>query len=261
MLAGKKALVASVTNHRSLGWGIAQALHAAGAQLLVAYQGERTERTVKKLAETLPGTLTVCLDVVSDDQIDAAFALAEREMGGLDILVHAIAYAPGDALQGRFVDTRREAFAMTLDVSAYSLTALAQRAAPMMAARGGGSILALTYLGGERVVPNYNVMGVAKAALDASVRYLANDLGPQNIRVNGISSGPVSTASSRGIAGYLKMEHVVAGSSPLKRKTELAEVGATAVFLASDGASGITGENIHVDSGYHILGMTPPPES
>ncbi len=261
MLSGKKALVASVTNKFSLGWAIAQALHAAGAEVMVTYQGERLERNVTKLAQELPGCRTAPLDVTFDEQIDALFETVRDEMGGLDLIVHAMAYAPGRDWTARpFVETTREAFRVALEVSAFSLTALANGAAPMMAERGGGSIITLTYLGGERVVPRYNVMGVAKAALDASVKYLAYDLGPKNIRVNAISPGPVSTAASRGIAGYLEGERAVTAASPLRRKTDRAEVGATAVFLCSDGASGITGEIIHLDSGYHAMGQLGPAE-
>jgi enoyl-[acyl-carrier protein] reductase I len=254
LLAGKTAMIVAVTNKFSLGWGIAEALHAAGARLLVAYQGERTERNVLRLAETLPGTVTTALDVNYDDQIEAAFALAQRELGGLDVLVHALAYAPAECLSNPFVETSRDAFRQTLEVSAYSLTSLARAATPLMEQRGGGSVITLTYLGGERVVPNYNVMGVAKAALDASVKYLAYDLGPRKIRVNAISAGPKSTASARGIAGYLTMEHHVVAASPLRRGIESADVGNTAVFLASDWSSAITGEVLHVDSGYHAMG-------
>jgi enoyl-[acyl-carrier protein] reductase I len=262
MLSGKKALVASVTNNFSLGWAIARALHAAGAEVMVTYQGERLERNVKKLAEDLPGCHTAPLDVTYDEQIDALFESVRQELGGLDILVHAMAYAPGRDWTARpFVETTREAFQVALEVSAFSLTALAHGAAPLMAARGGGSIITLTYLGGERVVPRYNVMGVAKAALDASVKYLAYDLGPQNIRVNAISPGPVSTAASRGIAGFLEGQKAVTQAAPLRRKTDPAEVGATAVFLCSDGATGITGEVIHLDSGYHAMGQLGAAES
>jgi enoyl-[acyl-carrier protein] reductase I len=254
MLSGKRALIVGVANKFSLAWGITQSFHAAGARLMLSYQGERLERSVDQLAATLEGTLTGRMDANLDDQVDALFARVERELGGLDILVHSVGWAPQETLSTPFVQTSREAFKATLETSAYSLTALAQRAAPLMAAAGGGSIVTLTYLGGERVVPNYNVMGVAKAALDCSVKYLAFDLGRQNIRVNAISSGPVSTAASRGIAGFLTMERHVTANSPLGRKTGPAEVGAAALFLCSDAASGITGEVLHVDSGYNIMG-------
>ena len=254
LLAGKKALVTGVINRHSLAYAIARALHDEGAELLVTYQGERVRESVEKLAATLNDSPTVQLDVTDDAQIDAAVQEAERRFGGLDILIHSIAFAPAETLSEPFIQTSRDAFRTTLDISAYSLVALARAASPSMAARGGGSILTLTYLGGERVVPNYNVMGVAKAALDAAMRYLAYDLGAQNIRVNAISSGPVSTAASRGIAGFLKMEHQVSAAAPLRRKTDPAEVGATAAFLCSDAARGITGEVLHVDSGFNIMG-------
>ncbi len=260
LLAGKKAVVAAVTNRFSLGWGIARALHEAGAEVLITYQGERTERSVTKLAAELPGCRTAELDVQVEGQIEALMQTVQREMGGLDVLVHAMAFAPTEALSGSYVDTSRDAFTTALQVSCYSLTALAQAAEPLMTARGGGSIMTLTYLGGERVIPHYNVMGVAKAALEASVKYLASDLGRKNIRVNAISSGPVSTASSRAIGGYLAMEHHVVAASPLGRRMELSDIGGAAVFLASDLASGITGENIHVDGGYHAMGTTLRPD-
>jgi enoyl-[acyl-carrier protein] reductase I len=253
-LSGKVALVASITNRFSLGWGIAEALYRAGARLVLTHEAERTERTTGRLAETLPGTLTTPMDVRRDEEIAAVFDLIRRDLGGLDILVHSLAYAPADSFSNPFVETPREAFNATLEISAYSLTALSRAAAPLMEGRGGGSVMTLTYLGGERVVPNYNVMGVAKAALEASVRYLAFDLGPQGIRVNAISAGPRSTAAARGIAGFLRMEHHVAAASPLRRGVELEEIGGTAVFLASAAASGITGEVVHVDCGYHAMG-------
>ena len=255
ILDGKTAVLLNITNKFSYGWGIAQAMHREGARLFLGYQGERTEGSARKLAKTLPGVSVVCCDVGYDEQIDAAFTQVEREAGGLDILVHSLAFAPTEALQGRYLDTTREAFRTTLEVSAYSLAALLQRAAPLMARRGGGAALALTYLGGERVTPGYNVMGVAKAALEMSVGYLAWDLGAENIRVNAISGGPVSTASSRAIKGYLDMAHKVKEAAPLRRGTTIEEVGDTAAFLCSDLARGITGEVIHVDSGYHVMGL------
>jgi enoyl-[acyl-carrier protein] reductase I len=256
LLEGKTALVLNITNKFSYGWGIAQSLHREGARLFLGYQGERTEASTRKLAESLPGTALVCCDVLHDEQIDAAFAAVEREASGLDILIHSLAYAPTEALQGLYVETTREAFRQALEISAYSLTALLQRAAPLMERRGGGAALALTYLGGERVTPGYNVMGVAKAALEMSVRYLAWDLGDRNIRVNVISAGPASTASSRAIRGFLDMAHIVKSSAPLRRGTTIDEVGDTAAFLCSDLARGITGELVHVDSGYHVMGIS-----
>jgi len=259
MLSGKKALVVGVINKHSFGWHVAKALTEAGAQVMMTYQGERVARTVTGLAESLQGALTASMDVQFDDQIDAVFDRVQAEMGGLDILVHSVAYAPAESLAKPFVETERDAFSATLSISAYSLTALARRARAPMTARGGGSVLTFTYLGGERVIPNYNVMGVAKAALDASVKYLAYDLGRHNIRVNAISAGPVSTAASRGIPGFLKGEHYVTESSPLRRRTDPTELGGTAVFLCCDAARGITGEILHVDSGYHAMGTMAMP--
>lgn len=256
LLEGKTAVILNLTNKFSYGWGIAQSMHREGARLFLGYQGERTEASTRKLAGALAGADVIGCDVEYDEQIDAAFAEVERRAGGLDILVHSLAFAPTEALQGAYLDTTREAFRRTLEISAYSLTALLQRAAPLMERRGGGAALALTYLGGERVTPGYNVMGMAKAALEMSVRYLAFDLGERNIRVNAISGGPVSTAASRAIKGYLDMAHIVEQSSPLRRRTTIAEVGDTAAFLCSDLARGVTGEIVHVDSGYHVMGLS-----
>lgn len=253
LLDGKVALVLGVANKFSIGWAIAQALHREGARLVLTYQGERVERSVRALGETLPGTLVLPCDVNDDAQIDALFREIDAAHGGLDALVHSIAYAPTEALDGPYLHTSREAFRVALEVSAYSLTAVLQRAAPMMARRGGAAVT-LTYLGGERVVPHYNVMGVAKAALEMSVRYLAADLGPHGVRVNAISAGPISTASSRAIKGFLEMAHRVAEQAPLRRATSADEVADTAVYLLSDLARGVTGEVVHVDSGYHVLG-------
>lgn len=255
LLDGKVAVIFNITNKFSYGWGIAQSLQREGARLALGYQGERTEASVRKLAETLPGSTVVGCDVMHDDQIDAAFTQIEREMGGLDAVIHSLAYAPTEALGGLYLDTSREAFRQTLEISAYSLVSLTQRAAPLLEARGGGSVLTLTYLGGERVTPGYNVMGIAKAALDMSVRYLAWDVGDKNIRVNAISGGAVSTAASRAIKGYLDMAHQAKAASPLRRNTTIAEVGDTAAYLCSDLARGVTGEVIHVDSGYHAMGI------
>ncbi len=254
LLDGKVALVLGVANKFSIGWAIAQALHREGARLVLNYQGERVERGVRTLGASLPGTLVLPCDVSDDAQIDALFRQIEAECGGLDALVHSIAYAPTEALEGPYLHTSREAFRVALEVSAYSLTAVMQRAAPLMERRGGGAAVTLTYLGGERVVPHYNVMGVAKAALEMSVRYLAADLGPRGVRVNAISAGPISTASSRAIKGFLELAHRVAERAPLRRGTSAEEVADTAVYLLSDLARGVTGEVVHVDSGYHALG-------
>ena len=255
LLDGKVALVLGVANRFSIAWGIAQALHREGARLVLNYQGERVERPVRQLAETLENTLVYPCDVTIDEQIDALFAAVKEEAGGLDTLVHCLAYAPTDALNGQFVDTSRDAFRMSLDISTYSLVAVTKRAVPLFEERGGGTVTALSYLGGERVIPHYNLMGVAKAALEMSVRYLAADLGPQNIRVNTISAGPISTASGRAIGGFTELLSQVANVVPLRHKTTTDEVGDTAVYLASDLSRGVTGERIHVDSGFHILGV------
>ena len=255
LLDGKTALVLGVANKFSIAWAIARALHREGARLVLAYQGERVERGVRRLAEELPGALVLPCDVQDDTQIDALFAAISAEAGGLDLLVHAIAYAPTEALEGTFVKTEREAFRVALEVSAYSLTALMQRAAALMAGRGGGAAVTLSYLGGERVVPHYNVMGVAKAALEMSVRYLAHDLGESGVRVNAISAGPISTASARAIRGFLEMTHRVAEQAPLRRGITQDEVADTATYLLSDLARGVTGEVVHVDAGYHVMGM------
>lgn len=254
LLDGKTVLILGVANRFSYAWGIARAMHREGARLILSYQGERVERSVRQLTETLPGTLVLSCDVSDDAQIEALFEAVKRQ-GGLDILVHSLAFAPTEALQGAFVETTREAFRLSLDISAYSLTALMRCAAPLMAERGGGSVVTLSYLGGERVTPGYNVMGVAKAALEMSVRYLAWDLGEQNIRVNAISGGAVSTASSRAIKGFLDMAHKVKDASPLRRNTTIDEVGDAAVYLCSELARGVTGEVLHVDSGYHVMGV------
>lgn len=255
LLDGKTVLVLGVANKFSIGWPVAQALHREGARLVLSYQGDRVERGVRQLAATLPETLVYSCDVGDDGQIDALFAAIAKDAGGIDAVVHSIAYAPTEALDGRYVDTEREAFRVTLEVSAYSFTAVLKRAAPVMAARGGGAAVTLTYLGGERVVPHYNVMGVAKAALEMSVRYLAADLGEDNIRVNAISAGPISTASARAIKGFLEMVHHVGDSAPLRRGITQAEVADTAVYLLSDLARAVTGETLHVDAGYHVMGV------
>lgn len=255
LLEGKCGLVLGVANGRSIAWGIAQGLNEAGARLAFSYQGERIENNVRQLAVTLPGSAVFPCDLTDDDQIDALFAGVDQAFNGLDFLIHAVAFAPTEALTGTYLQTPRDAFRVTLDVSAYSFTAALQRAVPQMERRGGGSALSLTYLGGERVVPNYNVMGVAKAALDMSVRYLASDLGPKNIRVNAISAGPISTLSSRAISGVLEMIKHARQVAPLRRDTELVDVAGTAIYLCSDLARGVTGELIHIDSGYHAMGV------
>jgi enoyl-[acyl-carrier protein] reductase I len=254
MLEGKLGLVTGVANRRSIGWGIGQALAKAGARLAFTYQ-ERVGDTVNELAATLPNATTLPCEVLDDAQVDETFERIDREFGGLDILVHSIAFAPREALEGRFVDTTRDAFRTTMEISAYSLAQLARKAAPLMEKRGGGSIITMTYLGSDRVFPKYNVMGVAKAALESTARYLASDLGPQNIRVNAISAGPIRTLAARSIQGFPRMEEHVREVAPLRRNTDAAEVGDVAVFLASDMSRNVTGLTLFCDSGYNIMGM------
>jgi len=254
-LNGTCGLITGVANKRSIAWAIARAMARDGARLALTYQGERLLENVQALAAELDRPLLLPCDVTSDMQIAEVFAAIEREFGGLDFLLHGTAFAPREELARPFVDTSREGFRVALDVSAYSLVALARGAAPLMTARGGGSILTLTYLGSERVFTNYNVMGVAKAALEASVRYLADGLGPQNIRVNAISAGPIKTLAASGISGFGGILQVYRERSPLRRNTELEEVGETGRFLLGPEGSGITGEVLMVDSGYHVMGL------
>lgn len=253
-LSGKLGLVFGVANKRSIAWAIAQAWHEAGAKLAFTYQGERLKENVEELVEAFgSNTLLIPCDVTSDEQLDTVFKQVSKKVGRLDLLLHSVAFAPREALEGNFVDTTREAFRVAHDVSAYSLVAMTRRAVPLM--NQGGSILAMTYYGAIKVVPHYNVMGVAKASLEASVRYLAYDLGPQKIRVNAISSGPVNTLAARGISGFSMMLKHYEAHAPLKRNVEPTELGATGVFLASDGAAAITGQTLYVDCGYEIMGM------
>ncbi len=253
---GKRGLVLGVANRRSIAWGIAQRLAAGGAELAFTYQGERIERSVRDLAESVGSPLVTSCDVRSDEDLARVFSeVAGAFDGGLDLLVHSVAFAAAEDLEGRFTDTPRDRFWLALDVSAYSLVAAARAAEPLMDARGGGSILTMTYLGGERAVPHYNVMGVAKATLDASVRYLAWDLGQKNIRVNAVSAGPVRTLAARSIAGFPTMEAIVEERSPLHRHITSDDVGAAAGFLLSDAARNVTGTTLYVDSGYHAMGM------
>jgi enoyl-[acyl-carrier protein] reductase I len=254
--AGKRGLVLGVANRRSIAWAIAQRLAEGGAQLAFTYQGERIEKTVRELAESTSSPLVTGCDVSSDEDIARVFSEASETFGGeLNLLVHSVAFADARDLEGRFTDTPRDRFWLALDVSAYSLVACARAAEPLMEAAGGGSILTMTYLGGERAVPHYNVMGVAKAALDASVRYLAWDLGQKNVRVNAVSAGPVRTLAARSIAGFPTMEAIVEERSPLHRHIESDDVGAAAAFLLSDEARNVTGTTLYVDSGYHAMGM------
>ena len=256
VFAGKVGLVVGVANKRSLAWAIAKALHAGGATLVLTYQNERLKENVEELAATLsPAPVLLPCDVGDDAQIASVFETIGRDLGGLDVLVHGAAFAPRDAISQPFVQTSREAFRIALDVSAYSLVALANAAAPLMAARGGGSIVTLTYLGASRVFPNYNVMGVAKAALESCVRYLAADLGPQNIRVNAISAGPVKTLAAAGISGFSSILGVYRDRAPLRRNIETSEVADTAAFLLGPASRGITGEVLMVDAGFSVVGM------
>jgi enoyl-[acyl-carrier protein] reductase I len=253
---GKRGLVLGVANRRSIAWAIARRLAAEGAELAFTYQGERIEKSVRDLAETVSSPLVVECDVRSDDDVARVLTeVGDAFDGGLDLLVHSVAFAAAEDLEGRFTDTPRDRFWLALDVSAYSLVALARAAEPLMAARGGGSILTMTYLGGERAVPHYNVMGVAKSALDSSVQYLAWDLGAKNIRVNAISAGPVRTLAARSIAGFPTMEAIVEERAPLRRHISADDVGAAAAYLLSDEAANVTATTLYVDSGYHSMGM------
>ena len=254
-LAGKRALVLGVANERSIAWAITRALAREGARLALTFVGESLERRVRPLAEEAGAELVLPCDVTDDAQIEALFGEVERHWQGLDVLVHAIAFANREDLSGRFVDTGRDGFRLALDVSAYSLVALARAGAPLLRAAGGGSILTLTFAGSERVFPNYNVMGVAKAALEASVRYLAVDLGPQAIRVNAISAGPIKTLAASGIGDFRYILKWNEYNAPLRRTVTIEDVGRSAVFLLSDMGSGVTGEIVHVDAGYHVVGM------
>jgi enoyl-[acyl-carrier protein] reductase I len=261
ILAGKRALIVGVATERSIAWGIAQAMHAQGATLAFTYGNERLKDRVTPLAHSLGSKIVLPLDVTVDEQIDAVFAALQKDWGNLDILVHAVAFAPGDALAGDFVSsTTRQNFAIAHDVSSYSLTALTRAAAPLMAGRAG-AVLTLSYLGAVRSVPAYNVMGLAKASLEASVRFLAADLGQKGVRVNGISAGPIKTLAAAGIPGFRKMLAHVAHTAPLRRNVTLEDVGKSAAFLCSDMASGVTGEILYVDGGFNTVGMSFAQES
>ena len=254
-LHGKTGLVVGVANKRSIAWAIAQAAQAAGARLAVTYQGERLGENVRELAEALTDPLLLPLDVTDDAQIAAVFEAIDKTYGGLDFVVHGAAYAPREELSNPFVQTSRDGFRLALDVSAYSLIALARGALPLMERRGGGSILTLTYLGSERVFQNYNVMGVAKAALESSVRYLAADLGAKNIRVNAISAGPIKTLAASGVSGFSSILQVYRDRAPLRRTVDTAEVADAAMFLLTDAGRAVTAEVLMVDGGYHATGM------
>ncbi len=253
LLAGKRVLVAGVANKRSIAWAIAQALHAEGARLAFTYQGERLERQVRGLAAEAGSDVVVECDVADDASLDGAFDAVAGGLGGLDGLVHSVAYAPAESFAGRFLDTSRTAWAQALDISAYSLVAMARRAEPLMAE--GGSIVTMTYMASERAFPRYNVMAAAKAALECSVRYLAYELGPAQIRANAISAGPVRTLAAKGIPGFGDMEAVIEERSPLGRNIEADDVAGAAVYLLSPLSRMVTGTVVYVDSGYHAMGM------
>jgi enoyl-[acyl-carrier protein] reductase I len=254
-LAGKTGLIVGVANKRSIAWAIAQAASAAGARVALTFQGERLEENVRGLAEGLTDPLILPLDVTDDGQIARVFEEVDRAFGGLDFLVHGAAFAPPHELSNPFTQTTREGFNTALDISAYSLIALSRGALPLMERKGAGSILTLTYLGSQRVFQNYNVMGVAKAALEATVRYLAADLGPKNIRVNAISAGPIRTLASSGVSGFTSILQIYRDRAPLRRTVDTAEVADAAVFLLSDAGRAVTAEILMVDGGYHATGM------
>ena len=255
LLKGKKALIMGVANKWSIAWGIADAFNKAGAQLAFTYQGERLEKNVRDLTKDIENTLILPCDVNDDNQIVALKNEIESQWGGFDILVHCIAFSKKEELSGQYMNTTRDGFLLAHEVSAYSLTALCKELGPLMEKQGGGSIITLTYYGGEKVVTNYNVMGVAKAALEMSVRYLAEDFGPSNIRVNAISAGPIKTLAASGVGGFSQITEVMKEKAPLRRNVTAQEVGNTALYLASGLSSGVTGEVIHVDSGYHVKGF------
>jgi len=254
LLEGKRGVVFGVANKRSLAWAIARRASEEGARLALTYQGERIEENVRELAEGLNDPPILPCDVSNDQELEAAFSALKAEFGGLDFLVHAVAFARKEELEGEYLNTSREGYKLAQEISSYSLTAMARLAAPLMEGHPA-SILALTYLGGERVIPHYNVMGVAKAALDMSVRYLAADLGPRGIRVNAISAGPIKTLASAGIRGFSRILEHMREHAPLRRNVDQSEVADSALFLLSDLSRGVTGEILHVDSGYHIVGM------
>jgi enoyl-[acyl-carrier protein] reductase I len=253
---GKTGLVLGVANKRSIAWAIARRLAAGGAKLAFTFQGARIESNVRDLAAQVDSPLVTACDVRSDEDVARVFSeVGEAFDGGLDLLVHSVAFAAAEDLEGRFTDTPRDRFWLALDVSAYSLVACARAAEPLFESRGGGSIVTMTYLGGERAVPHYNVMGVAKATLDSSVKYLAWDLGQKNVRVNAVSAGPVRTLAARSIAGFPTMEAIVEERAPLHRHVDADDVGAAAAYLLSDEARNVTGTTLYVDSGYHAMGM------
>ncbi|MCU1228465.1 MAG: Enoyl-[acyl-carrier-protein] reductase [Acidobacteria bacterium] len=255
LLDGKTGIIFGVANKRSIAWAIAQALSREGMRLAFTYQGERLKEGVESLATTLPGSLILPCDVTSDAEVDAVFRGVEESFGRLDTLIHSVAFAPREDLEGDFVNTSREGFKLAHDISAYSLVVLTRAAVPLMLKNGGGSVVAMSYYGAEKAVEGYNLMGVAKASLEACVRYLAANLGPQNIRVNAISAGPVNTLAARGIKGFTGMLKHHAEKAPLRRNVELDEIGNAGLFLASGMSSAMTGEVMYVDCGYNVVGL------
>jgi len=253
LMAGKKGLIMGVANNRSIAWGIAQALHAQGAELAFTYQGDALLKRVKPLAESVDSDTLLSCDVTDMDQLDAVFSAIEEKWGKLDFLVHAIAFSDKDDLKGRYLDVSRENFLMAMDISCYSFTAVGKRAAALMT--DGGSMITLSYYGAERVMPHYNIMGVAKAALEASVRYMAEDLGKDGIRVNALSAGPMKTLAASGIGDFRYILKWNENNSPLRRNITMEDVGGAGLYLLSNLSSGVTGETHHVDSGYHSVGM------
>ncbi len=254
MLKGKKGVIFGVANERSIAWAIAEVLHREGMELAFTYAGEALETRVRPLAESLGAKLILPCDVTDDGQIEAVFNRLKKEWGGLDSLIHSVAYAKKEELKGEFISTSRDGFKLAMDVSAFSLVALSRAAAPLMEGRQG-SIIAMSYYGSEKVISNYNVMGVAKAALEASVRYLAADLGPKGIRVNTISAGPIKTLAAAGISGFKNILDIVEAKAPLRRNVTQEDVAKTALYLLSDLSDGVTGEIIHVDSGFNVMGI------
>jgi len=254
MLNGKKGVIFGVANDRSIAWAIAELLHREGMELAFTYAGEALESRVRPLAESLGSKLILPCDVTDDRQIDAVFSTLKKEWGGLDALIHSVAYAKKEELKGEFISTSREGFKLAMDVSAFSFVALARAAAPLMAGRQG-SMIAMSYYGSEKVISNYNVMGVAKAALEASARYLAADLGPKGIRVNTISAGPIKTLAAAGISGFKNILDIVEAKAPLRRNVTQEDVARTALYLLSDLSGGVTGEILHVDAGFNIIGI------
>lgn len=255
LLDGKSGIIFGVANKRSIAWGIAQALSREGMRLAFTYQGDRLKENVEELASTLDGSVILPCDVTNDDEVASVFAETDARLGRLDALVHSVAFAPREDLENEFVKTSREGFKTAHDISAYSLVALTRAALPLFEKSGGGAVVALTYYGAEKVVEGYNLMGVAKASLEASVRYLAANLGPQNVRVNAISAGPVNTLAARSISGFTTMLQHHSERAPLRRNVTLEEIGNAALFLLSPMASGITGEVMFVDAGYNIIGL------